>query len=46
VPFGKLHTDISTTSNATSENRGHELLSKPPEYYFPKSDLPYFLRGR
>ncbi|CAJ1939469.1 unnamed protein product [Sphenostylis stenocarpa] len=32
VPFGKLHTpDVSTSSNATPENRGHELLSEPPE---------------
>ncbi|XP_047156802.1 cold-regulated protein 28-like [Vigna umbellata] len=32
VPFGKLHTpDVSISSNGTSENRGHELLSELPE---------------
>ncbi|TKY59085.1 hypothetical protein E2542_SST16161 [Spatholobus suberectus] len=48
VPIGKFHTpDVSTSSNSTSENKGHELLSEPPEsYHFPKSDLPYYLRGR
>ncbi|KHN43069.1 hypothetical protein glysoja_007599, partial [Glycine soja] len=48
VPFGKVHTpDVSTSSNASSENKGHELLSEPPvSYHFPTSDLPYFLRGR
>lgn len=44
VPFGKLHIpDVSSSSNATSENKGHELLSEPLEsYHFPKSDMPYF----
>ncbi|KAL2344811.1 hypothetical protein Fmac_006096 [Flemingia macrophylla] len=48
VPFGKLHTpDVSTSSNSTSENKGHELLSEHPEsYHFPKADMPYYLRGR
>ncbi|RDX72061.1 hypothetical protein CR513_48507, partial [Mucuna pruriens] len=48
VPFENFHTpDVSTSSNSTSENKGHELLSEPPEsYHFQKSDLPYFLRGR
>lgn len=47
VPFGKLHIpDVLTSSNATSENEGHEMLSEPPEsYHFPKS-CAILSRGR
>ncbi|KAK2380585.1 cold-regulated protein [Trifolium repens] len=47
VPFGKFQTtDVSTVSNSTPENDGHELLSQLPESFrVPKSALP-FLQDR
>lgn len=48
VPFGKFQTtDVSTVSNSTPENEGHELLSQLPESFrVPKSVCPCVLRDR
>ncbi|CAL0312127.1 unnamed protein product [Lupinus luteus] len=48
VPFGNFHTtDVSTSTNSSSENKEHKLLSEFPESFrFPKSDPPFFRRGR
>ncbi|XP_058735408.1 cold-regulated protein 27-like isoform X2 [Vicia villosa] len=48
VPFGKFQTtDVSTISNSTQENEGHDLLFQLPEsLHASKSDPPHFLRDR
>jgi hypothetical protein len=48
VPFGKFQTaGVSTVSNSTPENEGHELLSQLPESFrVPKSVRRCILRDR
>ncbi|KAE9613606.1 hypothetical protein Lalb_Chr05g0219211 [Lupinus albus] len=48
VPVGNFHTtDVSTSTNSTSENKGHKLLSELPEsFHFQKSDPPFLRKGR